>query len=203
MWNRPASVRLSQKTIDTYGQLRKLFRVEYMSESGSNLSSSVLVLNRNYEPLSVCSVRRAVVLLYLGKADMVETHDGAKLRTVSSQVAVPSVVKLGFYIKVPPKNVILSRKNIIKRDGHRCQYCGTSHAPMTVDHIVPKIYGGQDSWENLVSACIYCNNKKGDRTPEKSGMALLKKPKRPNHITFIQQFIGISDIRWRRYLFLD
>ncbi len=174
-----------------------------MDDGESKLSRPVLVLNRNYEPLSVCSVRRAVVLIYLGKADLVETLDGAKLRSVYREVSVPSVVKLGFYIKVPPKNVILSRKNIIKRDGHRCQYCGTTHAPMTVDHIVPKIYGGQDTWENLVSACIYCNNKKGDRTPEKAGMTLLKNPKRPNHITFIQQFIGISDQRWKRYLFLD
>lgn len=174
-----------------------------MDDGESKLSRPVLVLNRNYEPLSVCSVRRAVVLIYLGKADLVETLDGARLRAVTREVPVPSVVKLGFYIKVPPKNVILSRKNIIKRDGHRCHYCGTTHAAMTVDHIVPKIYGGQDTWENLVCACIYCNNKKGDRTPDKAGMTLLKSPKRPNHITFIQQFIGISDQRWKRYLFLD
>ena len=174
-----------------------------MEDGQSKLNRPVLVLNRNYEPLSVCSVRRAVVLIYLGKAELVETLDGIKLRSISQNLSVPSVVKLGFYIKVPPKNVILSRKNIIKRDGHRCQYCGTTHAPMTVDHIVPKIYGGLDTWENLVCACIFCNNKKGDRTPEKAGLPLLKKPKRPNHITFIQQFIGISDERWKRYLFLD
>ena len=174
-----------------------------MEDGQSKLNRPVLVLNRNYEPLSVCSVRRAVVLIYLGKAELVETLDGIKLRSVSQNLSVPSVVKLGFYIKVPPKNVILSRKNIIKRDGHRCQYCAETRAPMTVDHVVPKIYGGKDTWENLVCACIKCNNLKGDRAPEKAGFKLLKIPKKPNQITFIQHFIGISDDRWRRYLFLD
>jgi 5-methylcytosine-specific restriction endonuclease McrA len=192
-----------QKTIDIPANTANLLGSQAMDDGERKLGRPVLVLNRNYEPLSVCSVRRAVVLVFLGKAELVETLDGVKLKAVSREISVPSVVKLGFYIKVPPKNVILSRKNIIKRDGHRCQYCGTTHAPMTVDHIVPKIYGGLDTWENLVCACIYCNNKKGDRAPERAGMPLLKTPKRPNHITFIQQFIGISDQRWKRYLFLD
>src|SRR4030066_205900 len=192
-----------QKAIDRPANSANLLGSQAMDDGERKLGSPVLVLNRNYEPLSVCSVRRAVVLVFLGKAELVETLDGVKLKAVSTEISVPSVVKLGFYIKVPPKNVILSRKNIIKRDGHRCQYCGTTHAPMTVDHIVPKIYGGLDTWENLVCACIFCNNKKGDRTPEKAGLPLFKKPKRPNHITFIQQFIGISDERWKRYLFLD
>ena len=169
----------------------------------SLLNQPVLVLNRNYEPLSVCSVRRAVVLVFLGKAEIVENNDGVKVRSISTFIPVPSVVKLDFYVKVPPKNIILSRKNIIKRDGHRCQYCAETRAPMTVDHVVPKIYGGKDTWENLVCACIKCNNLKGDRAPEKAGFKLLKVPKKPNQITFIQHFIGISDDRWRRYLFLD
>ena len=72
-----------------------------------------------------------------------------------------------------------------------------------MDHVLPKIYGGNDSWENLVCACTKCNSIKGDKTPEQAGLKLLRKPRKPNHITFIQQFIGISDQRWRRYLFLD
>jgi 5-methylcytosine-specific restriction endonuclease McrA len=98
---------------------------------------------------------------------------------------------------------MLTRKNIIKRDGGRCQYCNQKKPKMTVDHIIPKIYGGKDTWENLVCACMECNNKKGHHTPEQVGMKLHKKPRKPNHITFIQQFVGVSDNRWRRYLFMD
>jgi 5-methylcytosine-specific restriction endonuclease McrA len=171
--------------------------------NGNILQENVLVLNQNYEPLSVCSVRRAVVLLFLGKAQLIERRDGDMVRSISRVIPVPSVVRLGFYIRVPQKRVLLTRKNIVKRDGHRCQYCGETSGPMTVDHITPKIYGGRDSWENLVCACIKCNNLKGNRSLEEAGMKLLRIPKRPNHITFIQQFIGIADNRWKRYLFLD
>ncbi len=167
------------------------------------LNKNVLILNQNYEPLSVCSVKRAVILVFLGKAEIIEKYDGNMVRAVSVAIPVPSVVRLGFYIHVPNKRILLSRKNIIKRDGHRCQYCGDNQKAMTVDHIIPRIYGGKDTWENLVCACISCNNRKGDHTPEQAGLALLRQPRRPTHITFIQQFIGISDQRWRQYLFLD
>jgi len=171
---------------------------------GSNMiNQRVLVLNQNYEPLSVCTVKRAVVLTFLGKADIVESCDGKKIRSPSTVFPLPSVVRLGFYVRVPGKRIMLSRKNVLKRDGHRCQYCGTTNGPLTVDHVLPKIYGGNDSWENLVCACTKCNSIKGDKTPEQAGLKLLRKPRKPNHITFIQQFIGISDQRWRRYLFLD
>ncbi|MCJ7509224.1 MAG: HNH endonuclease [candidate division Zixibacteria bacterium] len=171
--------------------------------NGNILQENVLVLNQNYEPLSVCSVRRAVVLLFLGKAQLIERRDGDMVRSISRAIPVPSVVRLGFYIRVPQKRVLLTRKNIVKRDSHRCQYCGEAFGSMTVDHITPKIYGGRDSWENLVCACIKCNNLKGNCSLEEAGMRLLRTPKRPNHITFIQQFIGIADNRWKRYLFLD
>lgn len=74
---------------------------------------------------------------------------------------------------------------------------------MTVDHVIPKNKGGADTWENLVAACQECNNKKGQRTPEQAHMVLARKPRKPNHITFIQQFIGIDDFHWKRYLFMD
>ena len=167
------------------------------------LTGNVLVLNQNYEPLSVCTVKRAVVLVFLGKAEIVETADGLTLRSAYRAYPIPSIVRLGFYIKVPQKRILLTRKNVIKRDGHTCQYCGEMRGEMTVDHVIPKIYGGADSWENLVCACTRCNNLKGDKTPEQAGFALLRHPRRPNQITFIQQFVGISDSRWRQYLFLD
>ncbi|MGB8658348.1 MAG: HNH endonuclease [Candidatus Zixiibacteriota bacterium] len=167
------------------------------------LYKDVLILNQNYEPLTVCSAKRAVVLVYLGKAEIIEKYDGCTVRSVSLSIPVPSVVRLGFYVHVPNKRILLSRKNIIKRDGHCCQYCGEKGSPMTVDHIIPRIYGGKDTWENLVCACITCNNIKGNHTPEQAGLSLLRQPRRPTYITFIQQFVGISDQRWRQYLFLD
>ena len=163
----------------------------------------VLVLNQNYEPLSVCSARRALIMQLLGKVEIVETYDGVRVHAVSRSMALPSVVRLGSYVRVPYKKILLTRKNIIKRDGHVCQYCRDTKGPMTVDHIIPKSHGGQETWENMVCACERCNNRKGDRLAEKAGMKLLRKPRRPSHITFIQSFIGISDRRWRPYLFLD
>jgi 5-methylcytosine-specific restriction endonuclease McrA len=167
------------------------------------INRKVLVLNQNYEPLSVCSARRAIAMHLLGKAEVVETYDGLRVHAVSTSLPLPSVVRLGDYVKVPYKRILLTRKNIIKRDRHTCQYCGDTTGPMTVDHLIPKSYGGSDTWENMVCACDRCNNKKGDRLPEAAGMKLVRKPRRPSHITFIQSFIGISDNRWKRYLFLD
>ena len=97
----------------------------------------------------------------------------------------------------------LSRKNVIRRDGGKCQYCGKAANPLTVDHIMPRSRGGEDTWENLTTACMYCNNKKGDRTPEEARMPLLNKPKRPSRAMFLRQMDGIMDDTWRPYLFMD
>ncbi|MGC8654298.1 MAG: HNH endonuclease, partial [Candidatus Kryptoniota bacterium] len=121
----------------------------------------MLILNQNYEPLTICNWKKAVVLLYLGKAEIVERSDGKMLHSVSTTIPMPSIVRLSVFYRVPHKRVILSRKNILRRDGNRCQYCGRGDLPLTVDHIIPKTRGGEDSWENLVCACIRCNNKKG------------------------------------------
>lgn len=171
--------------------------------NGSIINRNVLMLNQNYEPLTVCSARRAIVLMFQGKAEMIETADGLKIRTVTKSYSLPSVVRLWQYHRVPYRNIVLTRKNVITRDGHRCQYCGTSKGSMTIDHIVPRKRKGADTWENMVSACIRCNNKKGDRTPEQASMRLLKKPTRPSHINFIQRYVRSDDHRWRPYLFMD
>ncbi len=167
------------------------------------INHNVLVLNQNYEPLSVCSVRRAIVMQLLGKAEVVETFDGQRVRAVSFSIPQPSVVRLVWYVKAPFKRILLTRKNIIRRDSHTCQYCGDKKGAMTVDHVIPKRFGGTDSWENMVCACARCNNRKADRPPEEAGMKLARSPRRPNHITFIQSFVGLSDQRWKPYLFLD
>jgi 5-methylcytosine-specific restriction endonuclease McrA len=167
------------------------------------LTRNVLVLNQNYEPLSVCSARRAFLLLYMGKAQMIETCDGYRIRSVLRSFPLPSVVRLDRYVKSPRKKILLTRKNIITRDGYTCCYCGSTRGPMTVDHVIPKHMGGTDSWENLVCACDRCNNEKGDRTPTQASMRLLRRPTRPNHITYIQRFIGVTDDRWKPYLFME
>ncbi len=167
------------------------------------LNAKVLILNQNYEPMSVINVKKAIALLFLGKAEMIEAHNGQMIRSVSLAIPYPSIVRLSVYVKVPYKRIILSRKNILRRDAHRCQFCGRSDLPLTVDHVVPISRGGEDSWENLVCACVVCNNRKGDRTPEEALMPLRRKPMRPNHVTFIRHVVGSLDERWKPYLFLN
>ena len=162
----------------------------------------MLVLNQSYEPISVCSVQKAVVLLCLSKAEMVEENQRRTIRTVSANWPFPSIIRLGKYHRAPHKNILLSRKNILRRDGHRCQYCGSSSSQMTVDHILPRSKGGINSWENLIAACLPCNNKKGNRPLDKSGMTLLSKPRRPSRVTFILQSLHSVEEPWKPYLFL-
>jgi len=166
-------------------------------------NGKVLVLNQSYEPISICSPRKAIVLIFLSKAEIIAEYPNKKIRTINNSYTFPSVIKLKTYIKIPFKNVELSRKNIIKRDGNRCQYCGRKSLEMTVDHIIPKSRGGQETWENLTSACIKCNNIKGNRTPEEAGMKLLSKPRKPNHLTFLIQNIDNIDNSWKTFLFMD
>lgn len=165
------------------------------------LHTPVLLLNQNYEPLTVLKLRRAINLLFLGKADMVE-NDGKKvIRAVSYSLPVPSVLRLKYYVQIKRKEIPLTKKNIIKRDNHECQYCGKRVGVMTTDHIIPKALGGEDSWENLVCACLECNNRKGNRTLQAAGIKLRKRPKKPNYFTFVLREIGEPNERWRPYLF--
>jgi 5-methylcytosine-specific restriction endonuclease McrA len=165
------------------------------------LESRVLVLNQNYEPMSICSARKAIVLLYLDKVEMIErNHD--VVRSISRTLPLPSIVRLNRLIQVPRKRILLNRRNIIKRDSHACQYCGSDKGPFTVDHVVPKHQGGQDTWENLVCACVDCNTKKRNRTPPEASMHLTRKPRKPGYLFFIQNLVGIPDERWKPYLFM-
>jgi 5-methylcytosine-specific restriction endonuclease McrA len=166
------------------------------------MNAKVLILNQNYEPMSIINVRKAIVLLYLGKAELIEANEALRVRSVSMSMPFPSIVRLSLYIRVPYKKVILSRKNILRRDAHKCQYCGRSDLALTVDHVIPVSRGGDETWENLVCACVRCNNKKGDCTPEEAQMPLRRKAMRPNHVTFIRHFVGSLDERWKPYLFM-
>lgn len=165
------------------------------------LNRNVLVLNQNYEPIAVCNARKAVILVYLGKAEIVESL-GLEIRSISFSMAFPSVVRLQIYIYKPYTPVILSRRNIHRRDRSTCQYCGKKTAPLTIDHIIPRNFGGKDTWDNLVCACLRCNNRKGNRTPDQAGMKLLKKPNKPSRLFFLQFFMDKPHETWRPYLFL-
>ncbi len=182
--------------------LKSFTNKQKMKPGGNILKKFVLVLNQNYRPLSVTKVKRAIMLIYLEKADIVEEY-GFSIHSPSCELPAPSIVKLRSFIHFKMPAIPLSKKNIIKRDRHTCQYCGAKSTPVTVDHIIPKTMGGKDSWENLVCACISCNNKKGNRTLEQAGLTLLSKPRRPQFFFILQHFYTLPDKRWRRYLFLN
>ncbi len=165
------------------------------------LHSPVLLLNQNYEPLTVLKLKRAVNLLLLGKVDLIENDRSGYLRSINIKIPVPSVLRLKYYVQIKRKEIPLNKKNILKRDNYECQYCGKKGGQMTTDHIIPKAMGGEDSWENLVCACVECNNRKGNRTLQAANMKLHKKPKRPSYFTFVLREIGTMDDKWRPYLF--
>lgn len=120
---------------------------------------------------------------FLEKAELLHDDPEKKLRTPSDQFDFPSVIRLRRYIRLPYKKVVLTRRNVMRRDSFRCQYCGQK-SKLTIDHIHPKSRGGKDTWENLTTACDKCNVKKGNRTPKEANMELLSKPYRPMPITF-------------------
>jgi 5-methylcytosine-specific restriction endonuclease McrA len=139
----------------------------------------------------------------MGKADLVLDDKRKNLHTVSQVFPWPSVIRLSRYINVPYKKVVLTRKNILRRDLYKCSYCGRGDLPLTIDHVIPRARGGVDSWENLVCACTICNNKKGDRTPEEANMSLANRPFKPSHIMFIKNVVGKLDETWKPYLYLS
>ncbi|MFC1557388.1 HNH endonuclease [candidate division KSB1 bacterium] len=165
--------------------------------------NKVLVLNQNYEPLGICNVQRAIILLYLGKAEVVDRIQNQYMRSMKLQYPVPTIVRLYLYRKIPRKKVVLSRKNILIRDNYQCQYCGRRHVELTVDHVIPRDRRGTEVWENLVCACVKCNHKKGNRTPEEAGMPLLSKPRSPSFIAFFRYFAGTIYETWKPYLFMN
>ena len=166
------------------------------------LDRHVLLLNQNYEPLSVCKARRALVLVLSRKAEMLEASGNAA-RTVRMTYRLPSVLRLNYYVRVKRREVPLTKRNVLRRDGGTCQYCGRRGVLMTTDHVIPRSSNGTDTWENLVCACVACNNRKGHRTPEQAGLTLLRSPRQPSTLAFIRHFVGVSDHRWRPYLFME
>ena len=144
------------------------------------MTGRVLVLNASYEPVNVCTERRAVVMIFKGIARM-EEHNGHMLHSARITMHAPSVIRLVEYIHIPYKSRSLSRKNILLRDHSTCQYCGRQFTPseLTLDHVLPRSRGGGNTWLNTVAACGRCNQRKGDRTPAEARMPLRWTPTAP------------------------
>ena len=160
----------------------------------------VLVLNQSYEPLTICRARRAVVLIYQGKAEMTENGVGF-IRSTTNAFPLPSVIRLAYMIKRPHRERKLTRFEIFNRDRYTCQYCGKETRQLTLDHVIPRYRDGQHSWENVVSACVMCNRRKAGRTPQEANMKLTNQPSRPKDGTFfLPHYYRQTKEEWQKYL---
>ena len=160
----------------------------------------MLVLNASYEPLNVCSVRRAHVLVWKGKAEVLESLPKS-LRSATDTYVWPHVIRLVQYVRVPRAiQRKISRRALFARDGWKCVYCGTAAGRLTLDHVVPRSKGGESIWENVVTACAPCNLHKGDRSLEESGLQLRRLPRPPAPVLFIHLATPTIPHVWQRYL---
>jgi len=166
------------------------------------MNQEVLVLNSDFEPLNVCHARRALVMVYLGKAEVLHAH-GAGISTLNGHMIAPSVVKLHHHIRRPIPELKLSRRTVFARDKFMCQYCGQIAKDLTIDHVIPKRHGGLTVWDNVVCSCRRCNTKKGDKLLHQIGMKLLSQPRRPRYVPYIslsKYLVGRQNEAWRDYL---
>jgi 5-methylcytosine-specific restriction endonuclease McrA len=195
---------------------------------GAGLDSKVLVLNKLYMAIRVVSARRAFILLAKELAEVIHVDDGKYLnydfgswqevsayqsefererhdwvRTVRTQIAVPRIIRLLGYDRLPAQAVKLNRRNLFARDRNQCQYCG-KHFPtadLSIDHVIPRAQSGGESWENLVCACIWCNAKKGGRTPVQASMKLIRDPRKPKRNPMISLRLGSEKYQsWKAFL---
>ena len=188
----------------------------------------MLILNRNYMAVRVTNARRAFSLLYRNLAEVIHIDEGQYLaydfdswcevselkqkfephahdwvRTVRFSIAVPRIIRLTLYDRLPKKDVKLNRRNIFARDENRCQYCGKKHpsAELSIDHVIPRSQSGKTTWENVVCCCLKCNVKKGGRTPEQAGMTLITKPVKPRRSPLINLQLSHHRYRsWKQFL---
>lgn len=167
---------------------------------------SVLVLNASYEAINICNLKRAIVLIFKGVA-CAEEETEHEIRSASMIIRAPAVIRLLKYVRIPYKVVRFSRKNVLLRDGYKCQYCGKALAPafLTLDHVIPVSRGGKTQWDNIVTACKACNARKGGRKPSETGMSLLRKPKAPPVVYYLHLVRNMQGHHhtWQKYLFLD
>ena len=192
------------------------------------LSAKVLVLNRLYVAIRVISARRAFAMVCRGLAEIIHVENGNYLtydfqswaevsalrqrlererydwvRTVRCDIAVPRIIRLLGYDRLPRQDVRLNRRNLFARDRNQCQYCGRhfTSSELTIDHVLPRMQGGSDTWENLVCACVPCNARKGGRTPEQARMHLVRRPIQPRRNPLISMRLGSEKYQsWRAFL---
>lgn len=163
------------------------------------MAQQVLVLNATYEPINVCSLQRAVVLVLKDKAEVLE-HAARKLRSATSAVAAPLVIRLRYFVRVPRhESRKISRRAVFARDGYECQYCGAA-SHLTMDHVIPRSRGGRSSWENVVTSCAPCNLRKGNRLPAEINMHPRMVPRPPRPDVFISVAAPRQPNAWRPYL---
>ncbi len=166
------------------------------------MRDSVLVLNQNYEPLNVCSVRRALNLVLGGKAELLEAARG-RIASATRVFPFPSVIRLMHLIKRPRPRVKLTRKEIFIRDDYTCQYCGLRGTKLTIDHVVPRSRGGLHMWDNVVTACQPCNHRKGGKSVAEARMILQVEPHEPRagrYYTVERRIDAALDDAWYRFL---
>jgi len=199
-----------------------------MTAVAAVLDEKVLVLNRLYRAVRVISARRAFVMLCKRAAEVIAVENGRYLnydfqswteiaqlqkelepdayswvRTPRLEIAVPKIIRLYMYDRLPRQEVKLNRRNIYARDHNRCQYCGShfSTKELTIDHVVPRVQGGEHTWQNLVCACVSCNTRKGGRTPEQAGVKLIRTPVRPKRNPVITLRLGLDKYQsWKAFL---
>ena len=162
------------------------------------LNNPVLVLNQNYEPLNICQVRRAILLILNGKAEVIENNSSV-IRSPSFSMISPSVVRLAHLVKRPRPQARLTRRRVFIRDRYTCQYCGKQTQELTLDHVVPRRMDGEHSWDNVVSACKSCNQRKAGRTPREAEMKLLRKPFLPQSNGHYVVYPFHAPPEWQKY----
>jgi 5-methylcytosine-specific restriction endonuclease McrA len=189
----------------------------------SVLNQPVLVLNRLWQAVSVCSAKRALSLLYLGHAEVVNNAGGQYatldfsewsdfsrhsideecFHSINFKIRIPQIIVLILFDKMPRKEVKLTRNNIFERDNYTCQYCGQpfDRKDLNIDHVVPRDKGGRTTWENVATSCVPCNTRKSNHLTHQIGMHLLRKPKKPKLRTFINiQISTLPHDSWKHFL---
>jgi 5-methylcytosine-specific restriction endonuclease McrA len=194
---------------------------------GSSLNANVLVLNRLYMAIRVINARRAFSLLIRNLAEVISVEDGRYtnydfntwtelsnyrelfgkeydwVRTVRMHIAVPKIIRLLGYDRLPQQSVKLNRRNIYARDRNTCQYCGNRYptSELSIDHVVPRAQGGKSTWANLVCACVSCNSRKGGHTPTQARMRLIRRPVQPRRNPVISLRLGTDKYAcWQAFL---
>lgn len=164
-----------------------------------------LLLNATFEPISVVSWKKAISLVFLGKVEIIKEYD-REIKGISRSIRQPSVVRLRRFVRNNHSNVKFSRRNIFLRDNYTCQYCGNPFdiQHLTCDHIIPKSRGGITEWTNIVTSCMKCNLKKGDKLPDEVDMYPRKRPSRPNGFYLIMLHVGLRVLPeyWKEYVFM-